>query len=164
MNEHINRLNELREKHPRAAKELDLVSGRIDKETGLVNPNYEPEEMQAWMELDVLEILELIYQQGHSGFSHGYMLTLLIPLLEDLPITPLTGNDWEWGTECGNDQNNRCPRIFKREDGTAYNVEGYTFSDNNGKTWYHNKDSRKDITFPCTSKDLETIYIKKTIF
>lgn len=37
-----NRLEELRNKYPRWALELDLVSGRVSSETGLVNPNYEP--------------------------------------------------------------------------------------------------------------------------
>lgn len=161
MNEHINRLNELREKHPRATRELDLLSGRVDKETGLLNTDHEPEEMQEWIELDVLEVIDLIAQQGHSGFSHGYMLSLLIPLLKDLPITPLTGKDWEWGTGAGDDQNNRCSKVFRRKDRTAYNIDGYAFSDNGGKTWYRNKNSWKDITFPCKSKDLETVYICK---
>ena len=35
------KLHALRVKFPKAALELDLVSGRINPETGLVNPDYE---------------------------------------------------------------------------------------------------------------------------
>lgn len=153
------RLKELRERYPREARELDLVSGRVDPETGLVRPDHKPDEMQDHMELCVLEVLDLIDKQGHSGFSYGYMLGLLIPLLRDLPITPLTGKDWEWGTNCSVTQNNRCPKVFKRADGTAYNSEGRAFSDDGGKTWWGSRDGWKDITFPCSYKDLEIEYV-----
>lgn len=155
------RLDELRKKHPIAARELDLVSGRVDPETGLVRPEHEADELQDRIELNVLEVLDIISEQGHSGFSHGYMCSLLIPLLKDMPITPLTGKDWEWGTECSVAQNNRCFKVFRRGDGTAYNTEGYAFSDNEGKTWWTNGDSHKDISFPCSNKDLETEYVIK---
>lgn len=155
------RLNELRQNHPGAALELDLVSGRVDPETGLVNPDHEPDEMQDRIELNVLEVLDVIAKQGHSGLSHGYMLGLLIPLLRGLPILPLTGKDWEWGTRVCSAQNKRCPKVFKDNDGRTYNIEGRAFSDDGGKTWWGNADSHKDITFPCSSEDLETEYILK---
>lgn len=155
------RLNELRKKYPGATLELDLVSGRVDPETGLIRPEHEADELQDCMELNVLEVLDVIAEQGHSGFSHSYMLGLLIPLLKDMPITPLTGRDWEWGTECSVAQNNRCSKVFKREDGTAYNIEGRAFSDDGGKTWWGNRDGWKDVTFPCSYKDLETEYVIK---
>ena len=154
------RLNELRERYPREARELDLVSGRVDPETGLVRPEHEADGIQDVIELNVLEVIDLISKQGRSGFSYGYMTSLLIPLLKDKPITPLTGKDWEWGTEAGSCQNNRCAHVFKREDGTAYNIYGYGFS-HDGKVWYTSKESHKDITFPCSTKDLETEYIIK---
>lgn len=160
----INKLNELREKHPRVALELDLVSGRVSPETGLENTNHKQDEMQNYMELCVLEVIDTIYEQGHSGFSHGYMIGLLIPLLRDLPITPLTGHEWEWQklSYAGSYQNTRCFSVFKDSpEATAYNSQGYAFSDDGGKTYYTSKDSRKNITFPCSSKDLETQYILK---
>lgn len=112
----VNKLNELRKKYPGAALELDLVSGRVSPETGLEKPDHKQDEMQDYMELCVLEVLDVIDEQGHSGFSHGYMLGLLIPLLKGLPITPLTGNDWEWTKSLGGGdyyQNKRCFRVFK---------------------------------------------------
>lgn len=157
-----NRLEELRNKYPKWAFELDLVSGRVSPETGLVDPEYESDPMQDSMELQVLEVLDLIDGQGHSGFSHGYFCNLLIPLLKNMPITPLTGRDWEWNnkychSEKGTWQNSRCSRVFKEGD-RAYNYQGRAFS-NDGEVWYTSSDSRKDITFPCSMKDLETEYI-----
>ena len=157
------RLYALKNKFPRAALELDLLSGKVSKDTGLIDPDYEHDdmdEMQDMIELDILEILDVIYNQGHSGFSHGYLINCLIPLLKDRPITPLTGNDWEWNINVhGNDQNKRCSKVFRRKDGTAYNIDGRAFSDNGGKTWFTNKESFKDISFPCKSGDLETEYV-----
>ena len=66
------RLYALRNKFKQAALELGLVSGRIDPDTGSENPNYEPDDLQDLMECNVLEILDLIREQGHSGFSHVY--------------------------------------------------------------------------------------------
>lgn len=152
----------LRTKFPRAAMELDLVSGRVDLETGFPNPDFESDDMQDLIEYDVLEILDVIDKQGHSGFSHGYLLSLLIPLLKSKPITPLTGNDWEWdkphwiGAE---EQNKRCPSVFRRDDKTAYFIDGFAFSDDGGTTYYTSKESFKDITFPCSNNSLETEYV-----
>lgn len=142
----------LRSKFPSAATELDLVSGRVDPETGLANPNFKPDDMQDIMECNVLEILDLIAEQGHTGFSHGYLTSLLIPLLRDRPITPLTGNEWEWDGE----QNKRCPSVFRKPDGTAYFTDCFAFSDDGGESYYTSKESFKDITFPCSSRELET--------
>ena len=153
------RLYALRTKFPEVALELDLVSGRVNPETDLVNPDYEPDDMQDLMEYDVLEVIDTIDKQGHSGFSHGYLVSLLTPLLNDRPITPLTGKDWEWGTRAGSNQNKRCSRVFRNDDGTAYNIDGRVFSDDGGKTWFGSRDSWKDISFPCKSKDLEPEYV-----
>ena len=131
MSEHS--LEELREKFPNAALELDLVSGRVNSETGEKIEDFKSDEMQDWIEKCVLDILDLIASQGHSGFSHGYLLTLLIPLLKGKPATPLTGNDWEWDNEYGLIQNKRCFSVFKDPDGSAYYTEGYAFSDNGGR-------------------------------
>lgn len=152
-------LEELREKFPRAALELDLVSGRVNPKTGEKIEDFKSDEMQDWIEKCVLDILDLIASQGHSGFSHGYFLSLLIPLLKGKPATPLTGNDWEWNNKYGLIQNKRCFSVFKDPDGSAYYTEGYAFSDDGGKTYWTSRESRKTITFPCNNKQLETEYV-----
>ena len=115
--------------------------------------------MQDWIEKCVLDILDLIASQGHSGFTHGYLLTLLIPLLKNKPITPLTGNDWEWDTSYGQIQNKRCYDVFKEPYGVAHFTNGYAFSDDGGKTDWTGVESWKTITFPCDNKQLETEYV-----
>lgn len=50
---------------PSGALELDLVSGRVSPETGLIDPEYESDPMQDAMELQVLEVLDLIDGQGN---------------------------------------------------------------------------------------------------
>ena len=157
MSEHS--LEELREKFPNATLELDLVSGRVNPETGEKVKGFESDDMQDWIEKCVLDILDLIANQGHSGFSHDYLLSLLIPLLKGKPITPLTGNDWEWDNEYGLIQNKRCFSVFKDPDGSAYSTEGYAFSDDGGKTYWTSRESWKTVTFPCNNKQLETEYV-----
>ena len=159
MSEHS--LEELREKFPNAALELDLVSGRVNPKTGEKIEDFKSDEMQDWIEECVLDVLDLIANQGHSGFSHGYFLSLLIPLLKGKPITPLTGKEWEWDNEYGLIQNKRCFSVFKDPDGSAYSTEGYAFSDNGGKTYRTRRESRKTITIPCDTKQLETEKKKK---
>ena len=152
-------LEELREKFPSAALELDLVSGRVNPETGEKIEDFKSDEMQDWIEKCVLDILDLIANQGHSGFSHGYLLSLLIPLLKGKPATPLTGNDWEGDNEYGLIQNKRCFSVFKEKKSKEYFTEGYAFSDDGGKTYWTNRESRKAVTFPCNNKQLETEYV-----
>ena len=152
-------LEELREKFPNATLELDLVSGRVNPESGEKVKGFESDDMQDWIEKCVLDILDLIANQGHSGFSHDYLLSLLVPLLKGKPITPLTGNDWEWDNEYGLIQNKRCFSVFKDPDGSAYSTEGYAFSDDGGKTYWTSRESWKTVTFPCNNKQLETEYV-----
>lgn len=57
------------------------------------------------------------------------------------------------------DQNKRCSRVFRDENGNAHNTNGRVFSDDGGKTWFGSRDSRKDISFPCTSEELKPEYI-----
>ena len=158
----MTRLEELKRKYPRQALELDLVSGRISPETGLPNPDYEHDDIQDRMEEYVLEVIDVIDNQGHSGSTHGYFCSMLIPLLKDKPITPLTGNDWEWQRRevMGDEllQNRRCYSVFK-EGNRAYNVHGKAFSDDGGDTYFTCRESNVDISFPCSCKDLETEYV-----
>lgn len=93
------RLYILRSKFPRAALELDLVSGRIDPETGFVNSDFKPDEFQDLIEYNVLEVLDLIDQQGHNKFSFNYMTKLLVPLLKDDFVIRNTEVDGQIGIE-----------------------------------------------------------------
>lgn len=98
---------------------------------------------------DILELLQVFCDQGHSNLSANYVLNIFDRLAHYLPLTALTGEDEEWNeiTPCYF-QNKRCGHIFKDGDGRAYNSEGKIFSYDNGETWVLRKDSRVYIEFP----------------
>lgn len=129
-----------------AERELDIILNKCEDEDG--------KEMQKMINQDILEIVEVFSNQGHSGFSASYAIGMIKKLLSYEPITPLTGNDEEWNKLDYNDdvkyQNKRCSRIFKDAKGQAYDSEGKIFSDDGGKSWYQSKDSRVYIEFPYT--------------
>ena len=106
--------------------------------------------MQDMMDNNIIEILERFEEQGHSGFSAGYLIACLERLIRFLPLTPLTGEEDEWN-EIGEGeyQNKRCSSVFK-DNGKAYDIKGKIFSDNGGRTWYTCRKSRVDVTFPYT--------------
>lgn len=129
-----------------AKSELDIILKKCEDE--------EAKEMQQKINEDILEIVKVFAQQGHSGFSASYAINLIEKLLKYEPITPLTGEEDEWvEINQGDDMkyhNKRCSRIYKDKDGRAYDIEGKVFSDNNGKSWYikGGGGSRTYIEFP----------------
>lgn len=120
-----------------AKTELALIGGQDD-------------EMQQAINKDILEIVDVFDKQGHSGFSASYALGILKRLLDFKPLKPLTGEPDEW-IEVGDGvfQNKRYSAVFKDgAGGKAYWIEGKIFSDDGGKTWFTNRDSRVYIEFP----------------
>lgn len=111
----------------------------------------EPDEMQDMMDAHILRMVQTFSDEGHSGFSAGYAISILEKVLRFEPVTPLTGADDEWNeVSSGPDmthQNRRCGHVFKRADGTAYDSEAVIFRDPSGAC-YTSRDSRRDITFP----------------
>lgn len=110
------------------------------------------DEMQELMCKQVMELLELFGNHGHSGFSASYALNLFKKLADFEPLIPLTGEDFEWNeVGTGKWQNNRCSHVFKDADGKAYDINGKIFIDKEGYA-YTSGDSRVYITFPYTPK------------
>ena len=127
-----------------AKHELDLLLKKCEDEEDI--------EMQKRINNDILEIVTVFANQGHSGFSAGYAIPIINKLLRQSFVTPLTGEDNEW-TEIseGVYQNNRESSIFKdkdRFDGKAHYLDGKAFSDDGGKSWYTNGDSWVTVDFP----------------
>lgn len=112
------------------------------------------DEMNEFMCKNLLELLTTFSKQGHSGFSASYCLNLFEKLAKFEPITPLTGEDWEWVEVAEQDgklyQNKRCSHVFKDDKG-AYDIDGRVFRDAKGNC-YTGKNSRVYITFPYTPK------------
>ena len=120
------------------------------------------DEMQQLMCEQVIELLNLFDEHGHSGSSAPYAIELFSKLAKFEPIVPLTGEDFEWN-EVGDNvfQNNRCSHVFKsadRFDGQPYDIAAVIFYD-----WYTDKEtgeqrksyftcyeSAQPITFPYT--------------
>jgi hypothetical protein len=126
--------------------------------------NNEPDEMQDWVEKNIIEIIEVFAKQGHSGSSAEYCIPIINRLLRQEPISPLTGNDNEWAEVSeGVYQNKRMSSVFKDKNqfsGQAYWLDGKMFSDNGGKTWYTNRDSWVTIEFPWNKPKSEYIILE----
>lgn len=116
--------------------------------------------MNRVMKNDVMELLTVFSNQGHSGFSASFCLQLFTKLARFEPLIPLTGKDSEW-VECapGMRQNVRCSRVFKDENGKAYDIDAVVFIDANGE-YYTNGNSRRYVEFPYTPT---TTYVKDTV-
>lgn len=126
------------------------------------------DEMQEMICMHVMKLLEVFADEGHSGTSAPYAIDLFSKLAKFEPLTPLTGEDWEWNdvSEMCQEptwQNKRASNVFKNEN-EAYDVTGivwYTSTlDSNGKeqkSYFTNLESRTPVTFPYTP----TIVYKK---
>lgn len=109
-------------------------------------------EMQKLMCHNILELIKVFSEQGHSGFSVNYLINHLKPLMSFEPISPLTGEDSEWcEIRDGIYQNKRCSHVFKDEDGRAYDIEGKIFREPDGSC-FTSLESRVYIDFPYTPK------------
>ena len=117
------------------------------------------DDMQHEMNRGLIQMIQLFSTHGHSGFSASCAAACLEKLLRFKPLGPLTGEPHEWiELGYGDDmvaQNIRCGRVFKRADGTAYDINAVVFREPNGVT-FTSGDSSRTITFPYTPT---TIYV-----
>lgn len=113
------------------------------------------DEMQEMICKQVLTLLDVFADAGHSGTSAPYAINLFKSLASFEPIGPLTGEDAEWNeVGPGVYQNNRCSHVFKdvtENEGKPYDTNGRIFREPNGAC-YTGKGSRVTITFPYTPK------------
>ena len=111
------------------------------------------EDPNKWIQENVLQLIEVFSEQGHSGSSAPYCIEFFRKLALFKPLCPLTGEDSEWNEVSNNIyQNNRCSHVFKDgKDGTAYDIDGRVFREPDG-CCYTNFDSRVFIKFPYTPK------------
>lgn len=128
----------------KAKYELDLIVKNCKDD--------EERKMQEAINKDILDIVELFANQDHSGFTAEYAIPIINKLLRQSFVTPLTGEDDEWiEVTDGLWQNKREGAIFKqsdRFDGKAFYLDGKTFSDDGGKSFYTNRDSWVVVDFP----------------
>ena len=134
------------------AKHEFKVAGWVD-ENGQFN-----DEMQHFMCDQVLELLTIFSEHGHSGSSAPYAISLFSKLARFKPITPLTGEDDEWNElDYGVEpkwQNKRASHVFKDASGRAYDINGKVFWEWSGtkedpyKSYYTCRESSVPVTFP----------------
>jgi len=123
------------------------------------------DEMQGMICEHVLQLLKVFADEGHSGSTAPYAINLFSRLAKFEPITPITGEDWEWvETSRGVLQNKRASHVFKDiATGEAYDINGKVFWEwaryegEAYKSYYTSRDSRVPVTFPYIVPD-EPIY------
>ena len=131
---------------------VDYAKSELD----LAFPPETRDNMQEFINNNILEIVKVFSDQGHSGMSASYVISKLTRLLKFKPLTPLTGEDSEWRDTYGNHQQNiRYSSVFRedKDNNKAYDIDAKVFSDDNGKSWYTNINSRAHITFPYMPPD-----------
>jgi hypothetical protein len=126
-----------------AIHELDLI-GAGDKDA----------DYDGNLKVSVLGIVEAFSKQGHSGLSASLTVAMVEKLLRFQPLSPLTGAEDEWipidpayRTPRLAEQNRRCSSVFRRDDGTAFDIKGRMFREPDGTT-YLDQRSSVDVTFP----------------
>lgn len=150
-----------------AKNELDLIIKNMKKEGASSDAIFIQEEANH----EILDLIEIFSNQGHSGMSAPYVINRFKHLANWKPLTPLTGEDDEWADienvfDKPMQQNIRYSGLFrnKGDNSTAHDVNAIVFSDNGGVTWFTgslDKDFRKPITFPyMPPAEPQEIYIR----
>lgn len=113
--------------------------------------------MQDRVKENIVELLTVFSNQGHSGFSASYVLAYFQKLANYDIISPLTGEDAEWVQIDSNlYQNSRDGSVFKDENG-AYWSCGIIFEDTDGSR-VQTKDSKVKIeSFPWVKPEVTII-------
>jgi len=125
-----------------------------------------------WIQENVLELLEVFVNQGHSGSSAPYVINLFKKLANQEPVAPIMCTDDEWVdvssyglTGDMTYQNNRCGAVFKDGiDGNPHYLDAIVWRDQNNITFtgrvknHKNEEIRssQNIKLPFTPK---TFYI-----
>lgn len=153
----INDYLDKKENQSLKGRELMIMHDYAKTEMDIAWP--EPDDAQAHIEEDILAVIDLFENQGHSGMSASYTINILERLLRFKPLSPLTGEDDEWDEPCTNvfdktvyQQNKRCSSVFRtnNDNSTAYDMDAKVFSEDGGKTFWSSYESRVPITFPYT--------------
>ena len=113
--------------------------------------------MQNMMNNDVLELLKVFSEQGHSGFSAPIATRLFYKLANHKLITEVEDNPDDWDE---NGQHKYISSVFKREDGTCYYMYGRLFAEPGSDNFFYNRASNIDVTFPIKPYDLESKYLR----
>lgn len=143
-----------------------------EQELKLAGYDFKDNGPNSWVAENVLELLKVFSNQGHSGSSAPFAISLFEKLANWKPIAPLTGDADEW-VEVGNEvwQNKRNSTVFKeanRFDGKPYWIDAKVFWEwfsapdiDDGKpykVYFTNRDSMVEIEFPWTQPESQYIF------
>jgi hypothetical protein len=112
------------------------------------------DDMQEKINRHILDMVKVFCEEKHSGFTASYTVNILERLLRYLPLSAIEDTPEYWkDVGAGYYQHRRCSRVFKNKsqfEGKAYILEAKVFSNDGGKTWFTNSNSREVIEFPYT--------------
>ena len=91
-------------------------------------------DMQIMMNNDVMELLKVFEEQGHSGFSASIAINLFSKLAKYKLITEIEDNPEDWDE---NGQHKHIPSVFKRKDGTCYYLYGTYFAEPDSDNFFY---------------------------
>ena len=108
-----------------ALVEFKEAGYNIDDDLNILEPEGDP---NRWIIEGTLELLDVFGKQGHSGMSAPYAISIFEKLASFKPLTPLTGEDWEWEdvSEFFQEsmlQNKRFSSVFKKPGGLITNSQ-----------------------------------------
>lgn len=140
-----------------AKRELQTI-GWLDKDFNIIDEDDNIDGPNHWMVNNLYELLNVLENQNHSGFSHSWIMYLFARCANFQPLSNLTGESDEWMQVDNNGsmfQNKRCGNIFYNGF-FAYNLDGYVFKEpyfdeDEGKysiNSFTNIYSRKIVEFP----------------
>ena len=112
------------------------------------------------LQLCLLQLIQTFEAQRWGAFETKFIVDLFSKLTQFQPISPLTGEDWEWVSYNENTlQNTRCHTVFKEVDsGQAFDTHSHLYRDAAGHCT-PNPALTSYIQFPYTPK---TEYVNVT--
>lgn len=111
----------------------------------------------------VKELLLVFQKQGHSGHSAQATASIFHKLIKGEALSPLTEAQDEWmEVSSGIFQSKRISHVFidKNESENPYTIEGKAFSEDGGKSYFTNKNSRVHFNLPGFPPKTEYVIIK----
>jgi hypothetical protein len=112
----------------------------------------------------VKELLLVFQKQGHSGYSAQATASIFYKLVKGEPLSPLTDDPSEWMELTDNIlQNRRVSNVFidKTVSEKPYTLDGKAFSDDGGKNYWTNINSRVHFDLPGYPPKTEYVILNK---
>lgn len=133
-------------------KDTSIVR-HVRREVKMIDPNFVQ---------NLVDVTRVFCLEGYSRTAASIVIPMLSKVLAWESLSPLTGSEDEWDDVSAFSghplwQNKRCSRVFKKADGTCFDVQGIVFVDKSGVSWT-SRESCVPVTFPYTPK---TEYVQR---